>query len=325
MANPEVWTRSGSGGGLRGHSDASPDWAPGAPVPFQERIRIPRAWQPGEAKPENDSDNEEDRPAAGTSKGKSGDRRGGYKCGRCGQPKKGHVCTNKPRLRAAFVETTEVEIQAERDAEMVLRRLDTKLQGYPESYGLTFRWAPSAASLYAAQQQQQEEQQQHSDQRQPQMASQQLQQQQQQPLYERAHLLATPSTNFSQQQQTEHLLPMQAGGACAMECLSSSDHSHQVQQVQDHGPVQPQQSLEPPHSHRGRGRAPPAGVTGGSNSGSGHTGGSLVPPSSQAPHDGQQVYYPLPGSVGVAGDPSQTEQHPHQYYGRNEIYVNREM
>jgi hypothetical protein len=26
MANPEVWTRSGSGGGLRGHSDASPDW-----------------------------------------------------------------------------------------------------------------------------------------------------------------------------------------------------------------------------------------------------------------------------------------------------------
>lgn len=192
--------------------------------------------------------------------------------------------------------------------------------GYPESYGLTFRWAPSAASLYAAQQQQQ-----HSDQRQPQMASQQLQQQQQQPLYERAHLLATPSTNFSQQQQTEHLLPMQAGGACAMECLSSSDHSHQVQQVQDHGPVQPQQSLEPPHSHRGRGRAPPAGVTGGSNSGSEHTGGSLVPPSSQAPHDGQQVYYPLPGSVGVAGDPSQTEQHPHQYYGRNEIYVNREM
>jgi hypothetical protein len=99
-----------------------------------------------------------------------------------------------------------------------------------------------------------------------------------------------------------------------MECLSSSDYSHQVQQIQDHGPVQQQQSLEPPHSHRGRGRAPPAVVTGGRDSGSGHTGGSLVPPFSQAPRDGQQVYYPLPGGVGVAGEPSQTEQHPHQHY-----------
>lgn len=44
---------------------------------------------------------------SGSSKkdGKAGaggaDKRGNYKCGRCGQPKKGHVCTNKPRLRTA--------------------------------------------------------------------------------------------------------------------------------------------------------------------------------------------------------------------------------
>lgn len=41
-----------------------------------------------------------------SSKGSKGaaagaDKRGNYKCGRCGQPKKGHVCTNKPRIKTA--------------------------------------------------------------------------------------------------------------------------------------------------------------------------------------------------------------------------------
>lgn len=73
--------------------------------------------------------------AAGSSKDKG---RGSYKCGRCGVPKKGHVCPYQPRLTRRpgepLPEMRCAAIQVEMDEFMTLRRLNLKIQGFPESY-----------------------------------------------------------------------------------------------------------------------------------------------------------------------------------------------
>ena len=78
--------------------------------------------------PDEDDDDEKERRR----------QRGGYRCSKCGQPKKGHICPYQPRLRKreaeAKVETKNAEAQVELDAELVVRRLNLEVQGYPESY-----------------------------------------------------------------------------------------------------------------------------------------------------------------------------------------------
>jgi len=64
--------------------------------------------------------------------------RGSYKCGRCGVPKKGHVCPYQPKLTRKvgepLPERRSAAIQVEMDEFMTLRRLNLKIQGFPESY-----------------------------------------------------------------------------------------------------------------------------------------------------------------------------------------------
>jgi len=64
--------------------------------------------------------------------------RGSYKCGRCGVPKKGHVCPYQPKLTRKvgepLPEMRSAAIQVEMDEFMTLRRLNLKIQGFPESY-----------------------------------------------------------------------------------------------------------------------------------------------------------------------------------------------
>jgi len=53
--------------------------------------------------------------------------RGGYKCGYCNVPKKGHVCPYLPRLKRdpnVTIETKDVSCQAEMDTHLCLRELD---------------------------------------------------------------------------------------------------------------------------------------------------------------------------------------------------------
>lgn len=75
-----------------------------------------------------------------------------YRCSKCGQPKRGHVCPYQPRvLRTdgeAPPETRTIGVQVEIDSRLVVRHLQLEAQGLPESYGE----APS-------QQQQQQQQQ----------------------------------------------------------------------------------------------------------------------------------------------------------------------
>jgi len=70
--------------------------------------------------------------------GDTKDKRGNYKCGRCGQPKKGHNCPNQPRPKNQNLQTSEGCCQAELDQEMTMRSLpgEGKAQGFPTSYGL---------------------------------------------------------------------------------------------------------------------------------------------------------------------------------------------
>jgi len=68
------------------------------------------------------------------------DKRGDYKCSKCGEPKRGHICRNKPRVRAAFVETRDASIQAQLDPNMTIGNLNRALQGYPLSYGFNNTW-----------------------------------------------------------------------------------------------------------------------------------------------------------------------------------------
>ncbi|KAL3808057.1 hypothetical protein ACHAXA_007999 [Cyclostephanos tholiformis] len=64
--------------------------------------------------------------------------RGSYKCGRCGVPKKGHVCPYQPKVKRRpedlMPEMKCVSTQVEMDEFMTLRRLNIEIQGYPESY-----------------------------------------------------------------------------------------------------------------------------------------------------------------------------------------------
>jgi hypothetical protein len=64
--------------------------------------------------------------------------RGSYKCGRCGVPKKGHVCPYQPKVKRRpeepIPEMKCVSTQVEMDEFMTLRRLNIEIQGFPESY-----------------------------------------------------------------------------------------------------------------------------------------------------------------------------------------------
>ena len=64
--------------------------------------------------------------------------RGSYKCGRCGVPKKGHICPYQPKLKRnpndPAPEMKCVSTQVEMDEFMTLRRLNIEIQGFPESY-----------------------------------------------------------------------------------------------------------------------------------------------------------------------------------------------
>lgn len=64
--------------------------------------------------------------------------RGSYKCGRCGVPKKGHICPYQPKVKRRPdeppPETRNAAVQVEMDEFMTLRRLNIRIQGFPESY-----------------------------------------------------------------------------------------------------------------------------------------------------------------------------------------------
>ena len=64
--------------------------------------------------------------------------RGSYKCGRCGVPKKGHICPYQPKVKRMSDEPAPdmkcVSTQVEMDEFMTLRRLNIEIQGFPESY-----------------------------------------------------------------------------------------------------------------------------------------------------------------------------------------------
>merc|ERR1719223_468099 len=64
--------------------------------------------------------------------------RGSYRCGKCGVPKKGHVCPYQPKLKRRPdeppPETRNASTQVEMDEFLVVRRLNLEIQGFPESY-----------------------------------------------------------------------------------------------------------------------------------------------------------------------------------------------
>mmetsp|Transcript_5847 Transcript_5847/g.10638 ORF Transcript_5847/g.10638 Transcript_5847/m.10638 type:complete len:464 (+) Transcript_5847:224-1615(+) len=78
------------------------------------------------------------KPSGGSSVASREKGRGSYRCGRCGVPKKGHVCPYQPKLKRRPdeppPETRNAAIQVEMDEFMTLRRLNLEIQGYPESY-----------------------------------------------------------------------------------------------------------------------------------------------------------------------------------------------
>lgn len=63
-----------------------------------------------------------------------------YRCGRCGVPKKGHVCPYQPKLKRRpgepSPEMKNMSTQVEMDEYMILRRLNVEIQGFPESYAV---------------------------------------------------------------------------------------------------------------------------------------------------------------------------------------------
>lgn len=81
---------------------------------------------------------DESSSAAGGNSNSKDKGRGSYKCGRCGVPKKGHVCPYQVRLTRRqgepLPEMRSAAIQVEMDEFMTLRRLNLKIQGFPESY-----------------------------------------------------------------------------------------------------------------------------------------------------------------------------------------------
>jgi len=65
-------------------------------------------------------------------------RGGGYKCSKCGLPKKGHICAYQPSLKRRDEDEPKVKCetstQVEIDPNMTVRELDLHLQGTAESY-----------------------------------------------------------------------------------------------------------------------------------------------------------------------------------------------
>lgn len=64
--------------------------------------------------------------------------RGSYRCGKCGVPKKGHVCPYQPKLKRKTdqppPQMKNAGTQVEMDEFLVVRRLNLEIQGFPESY-----------------------------------------------------------------------------------------------------------------------------------------------------------------------------------------------
>lgn len=64
--------------------------------------------------------------------------RGSYRCGKCGVPKKGHICPYQPKLKRRPdeppPETRNAATQVEMDEFLVVRRLNLEIQGFAESY-----------------------------------------------------------------------------------------------------------------------------------------------------------------------------------------------
>mmetsp|Transcript_6864 Transcript_6864/g.15743 ORF Transcript_6864/g.15743 Transcript_6864/m.15743 type:complete len:160 (-) Transcript_6864:210-689(-) len=85
---------------------------------------------------------------------KSNSARGGYKCSKCGLPKKGHICAYQPRLKRRDEEESkekaDMSTQVELDPEMTVRGLDLLIQGTPESYKPAASSAAAAAAVASA-------------------------------------------------------------------------------------------------------------------------------------------------------------------------------
>merc|ERR1719223_1192179 len=64
--------------------------------------------------------------------------RGSYRCGKCGVPKKGHICPYQPKIKRGpdepAPELKNAATQVEMDEFLVIRRLNLEIQGFPESY-----------------------------------------------------------------------------------------------------------------------------------------------------------------------------------------------
>mmetsp|Transcript_2201 Transcript_2201/g.6518 ORF Transcript_2201/g.6518 Transcript_2201/m.6518 type:complete len:119 (-) Transcript_2201:64-420(-) len=68
-----------------------------------------------------------------------------YRCSKCGQPKRGHVCPYQPRIlkqEGEAVETRTIAIQVEIDERLAVRHLALADQGLPASYGEAAIQAP---------------------------------------------------------------------------------------------------------------------------------------------------------------------------------------
>jgi len=78
--------------------------------------------------------------------------RGNYRCGRCGVPKKGHICPYQPKLKRRPdeppPEMRTAAVQVEMDEYMVMRRLNLEIQGFPETYMAE----PNAGDMVGAEQ-----------------------------------------------------------------------------------------------------------------------------------------------------------------------------
>mmetsp|Transcript_7296 Transcript_7296/g.17789 ORF Transcript_7296/g.17789 Transcript_7296/m.17789 type:complete len:422 (+) Transcript_7296:124-1389(+) len=117
------------GGGTYGQSTST-----GTDAPDFDNLFSPRAA--GQATVDDDGNSSVNTGGGGPNSKEKG--RGSYKCGRCGVPKKGHVCPYQPKLTRKvgepLPEMRSAAIQVEMDEFMTLRRLNLKIQGFPESY-----------------------------------------------------------------------------------------------------------------------------------------------------------------------------------------------
>ena len=92
--------------------------------------------------------------SGGGARGNAGRRnRTNYRCSKCGQPKRGHVCPYQPRvLRADGQDAPDMKhaaTQAEFDEQYVIRHLTLEDQGLPESYAVAGNVADVVAAFEA--------------------------------------------------------------------------------------------------------------------------------------------------------------------------------